>query len=492
MAGEPSFSETRLRAAILLHRYLGIAIGLVVSLWCLSAFVMMYVQYPEFTDSERVAGLDELDVAGCCVSVGHGTSTVAGKVLADGTSLDRFRLEMLAGRLVLRVWGSEPQLVLDLATGDRLNDLGPDEARQVAEAFAERVGIRASIDSLGPIERDQWTVYASYHPHRPLYRYAANDAAATEWYVSQPSGEVVQITTARERFWNWIGAVTHWVYFTSFRQFTFVWSQTVLGLTIVATLSTVLGVYIGVKRLRRRRSGRVSPYRGFGLWHHWTGLVFGVLVLTWLVSGFLSMNPWGALEGRSFATERERLRGRALTTGDITAVLDSLASHAPPAGTVRLDSTLVDGRLSLLAWDARGRRRLLDSRFLKPIGLSDEVFETAGIRMRPDVTIASSEWIESDDAYYFSHHEALPLPVYRIGYADGERFYLDAVSGALVRAVDAERQWYRWLFEALHRGDFARVTRMRPVWDAFMLPLLFGVTLVALTGTWMGIRRLTR
>lgn len=481
-----------MRAAILIHRYLGIAIGFAVSLWCLSAFVMMYVQYPEFTDAERVAGLDELDLAGCCLGLEHGTGTALGQLLVEQEPIDRFRFEMLAGRPVLRVLGSGPQRVLDLATGQGLNDLSADEALRVSEAFAARMGVEGDIDALGTIERDQWTVYASYHPHRPLYHFALDDVAGTQWYVSGPSGEVVQITTARERFWNWIGAVTHWIYFTSFRQFTFVWSQTVIGLTIVATFLTVLGVYIGVKRLRRRRSGRLSPYRGFGLWHHWTGLVFGVLILTWLVSGFFSMNPWGALEGRSFATERDRLRGSALSTADISAVLESVRSRELPEATVRLDSTVVDGRLSLIAWDDRGQRRLLDPGSVEPIGLSDRVFEKSGSRMRPDVPVASSGWIESDDAYYFNHHEAMPLPVYRIRYVDGERFYLDAVSAELVRAVDAERQWYRWLFEALHRGDFARVLRMRPVWDAFMLPLLFGVTLVALTGTWMGIRRLTR
>jgi len=45
------------------------------------------------------------------------------------------------------------------------------------------------------------------------------------------------------------------------------------------------------------------------LWHHWTGLVFGILTLTWLFSGLLSLNPWGTLESRSFALEEFFLQG---------------------------------------------------------------------------------------------------------------------------------------------------------------------------------------
>ena len=47
-------------------------------------------------------------------------------------------------------------------------------------------------------------------------------------------------------------------------------------------------------------------------------------------------------------------------------------------------------------------------------------------------------------------------------------------------------------FHALHRGDFSRLLRSRPIWDLFMLPLMLGVTIGAITGTWIGIRRLVR
>ena len=49
-----------MRWLILLHRYLGIGIGWMIALWCLSGLVMIYVPYPELRFSEHVAALPQL------------------------------------------------------------------------------------------------------------------------------------------------------------------------------------------------------------------------------------------------------------------------------------------------------------------------------------------------------------------------------------------------------------------------------------------------
>src|SRR4029078_10178704 len=41
---------------------------------------------------------------------------------------------------------------------------------------------------------------------------------------------------------------------------------------------------------------RASPYAGWMRGHYMTGLVFGVLTLTWAFSGLLSMEPWAWTE----------------------------------------------------------------------------------------------------------------------------------------------------------------------------------------------------
>src|SRR5438067_1962984 len=42
------------RALVILHRYLGIAVGLLMAVWFVSGIVMMYVGFPRLTEAERV------------------------------------------------------------------------------------------------------------------------------------------------------------------------------------------------------------------------------------------------------------------------------------------------------------------------------------------------------------------------------------------------------------------------------------------------------
>jgi hypothetical protein len=100
--------------------------------------------------------------------------------------------------------------------------------------------------------------------------------------------------------------------------------------------------------------------------------------------------------------------------------------------------------------------------------------------------------LDSADAYYYSHHDEREFPVFRLSYPDGDRYYLSSRSGQLLLGMDANRRWYRWLFQALHRGDFHAIVRLRPLWDGMMLLALLGVSIGVGTGTYLGIKRLTK
>ena len=467
------------RLLFLAHRYLGIALGAVVSLWCLSGFVMMYEQYPELDVAERLAGLEPLNLAACC------------RLPADFSNIDvdGFRLEMMAGTPVLRLMGGRRQHIIDLGDGQHLGEFRGPDARSIAAKAALGYGLRGTPRLVDVLERDQWTVYASYHPHRPLFHFAMDDPSGAEFYVSSTTGEVVQMTTFRQRFLNWMGAVVHWLYPTVLRQHTGVWVQVVIWLTIVSLFLTVIGVTIGLRQFKARQNGRRSPYRGWALWHHYGGLVFGLFTLTWLSSGLFSMNPFGALEGRGFNGEDRRLRGGPVDVEDARAFVNAVAVHGTTESTVRLDVSMVRGQLYAVASDGEGQRVRLNAATLDAEPLSESFFTQAPGILRPDVAVMEASWLTGDDAYYFSHHEQRHFPVFRIRYEDGERFYLDSITGELSYAVDRERQWLRWIFHALHRGDFAALVRSRPVWDLMMWPLMLGVTVCAITGTWIGFQR---
>src|SRR5690606_19083805 len=98
-------------------------------------------------------------------------------------------------------------------------------------------------------------------------------------------------------------------------------------------------------------------------------------------------------------------------------------------------------------------------------------WETLPKVLFPDITVVSAGWQTGEDAFYYDHHEKLHYPVYRISINNsGESvYYFDNVSGEILRKVDTEQRWYRWLHYGLHRGDFTGLLRSRPIWDIFML-----------------------
>ena len=470
------------RYLFLLHRYLGIALGVVISLWCLSGFVMMYVQFPDASREEKLQGLDDLELSACCV-------------LPDDFSdidLDRFRVEMMAGHPMLRLSAGFGQYVIDLTDGEYLVEIDEQTSHAVAKTFAGNRDLSGETTFLGTLDHDQWTVFGGLNPDRPFFHYGTDDADATRWYISSVNGEVIQLTTAPERFWNWAGSVVHWIYPAIIRQHTGIWLQMIIWLSVLGLFLTVVGIYIGLRQFKDRRSGRLSPYRGVMLWHHYAGLLFGLLTLTWLFSGLLSVNPWGAFQGRSYSAEILRVRGGTLGYYQASDLLRTLAIDNLPYGTVRLEGGLLSGEPYLLAWDRDDTSTRLDPHTLHADPLTDSSFTTIAAGIRAGKPIRNQGWIFEGDAYYYSHHDERSFPAYRIQYEDGERIYLDKVSGQLAFAADSKRQWSRWLFLGLHRGDLSGLIRSRPIWDLLLLPLLAGVTLGALTGTWMGIRRLMR
>ena len=155
-----------------------------------------------------------------------------------------------------------------------------------------------------------------------FFHFTFDDPARTQIYVSSTSGEVVLWTTASQRFWNWFGAIPHWLYFTQLRK-----QRSAMGADRDLDLHS-RRLFDHARALSRDRAIPARqewprfPYRGWFYWHHIAGLIFGVLTLTWVVSGTLSMNPWGFLEGGG-GDERTRLAGEPIAW---STVRDSLSA----------------------------------------------------------------------------------------------------------------------------------------------------------------------
>lgn len=461
-----------------IHRWLGVAIAALLLLWTLSGFVMMYVAYPATSSAERSARLAPLALAECCSA----TNMPEGPVQAAA-------VEMLAGRPVLRWIGEGGPDLLDLRSGAPVA-VGKAEVAAIAREF---VGAGAGEPVIEPVEVDQWTLQS--RRYAPLSKASFGDAAGSTLYVSALTGQVVVDTTRHERFWNWLGAVPHWLYFTPLRKDGWLWGQVVIWTSLLGVFLTVTGLYIGVVTLTRSKRGHgfKSPFRGVALWHHWTGLIFGIVTLTWVLSGLFSMNPWGAFESQGPIEEIPNLAGRPLDGADVAALVAALKGGVPP-GVVSAQVTVQAGKAWAILIKPDGSRVRASLPDLAPAPPTEAELLAQTKAAKPTTALASAALQANEDAYHYSHKaDRAVLPVFRAIYANADktRIYLDPRTGELAGFVDAEVRGFRWWHLALHRLDLPGLNA-RPLWDIVMWPLMLGVTLVCGLGLWMGVRRLKR
>jgi len=476
-----------MRILILLHRWTGITLCLFFVAWFFSGAVMIYVPFPSLSEDERLAGGAEV-----VTSQIRFPPSVAIEMAGKGPA-GRLRIVTVAGRPVYVVDKSAAgSIAVDAAHGGRLEIGDKDTVRTIAEDF---LGVPVSrID--GPLVYDQWVVYQGFDRYRPYYRVHAADKAATILYISAGTGEVLQKTTGKERFWNYLGAVVHWIYPTFLRKSPVLWDRVVWWLSLAGIAVVATGLWLGIRRLQgagKNGFGRgLSPFHGWMYWHHILGLVAGVFVLTWIASGWLSMD-----HGRLFSSpdpSREQLQGFH------GAPLDRIAGTFPHdvLGTIgsyrELELTAIGGQPLLIARNA-GQTDLYSidgNGGLEPFRLTPGIIEAAVQAAWPAAEVVSVGLIPENDRYARLREGQLPLTTYRIVLDDPQEswIHVDGASGQILSVMDRGRRLYRWLFNGLHALDFPGLVNRRPLWDAVILCLLAAGLIFSVTALVIGTKRL--
>lgn len=468
-----------MRALILLHRWLGVSLSLLFAMWFATGIVMHFVPFPALTEAERIDGLTPIGVF-------QGLREPAAAVNASGIK-DATRV-----RLIQR--GDGPVYVVAGSSGiravraDDLSDAAIKSAPlalKIAEAAARQFGQDISKLTFDDCENyDQWTVPNGFDRLRPLYRIALNDDAGRELYVSSVTGEVVLDTTRRERAWNYVGSVTHWIYPTILRKSHGAWDATVWWLSLVALIAAISGSILGVIRAKIVRQRIVSPYAGWQKWHHVLGLVCMTFVLTWIFSGWLSMD-----HGRLFSTGKLSDAEIASITG--TPAWQSLPAHGSISASAReVEWFVFNGKFYRRDRTSLDAQRLVSldpgtsspqREFLDPSEISGFVDRMASGCNVPTI-------VGTDDNYAIA--ASLPkAPVYRSVCGD-VWFHIDGASGAVLERLDPSRRAYRWFYSALHTMDFP-ILSARPSLRSALIVILCGFGFVfSLTGVVIGWRRL--
>jgi len=473
-----------MRALIQVHRWLGIAFCLLFAMWFATGMVMHVVPFPALTEAERVAGLAPLDLH----EIAHGP---ADAVKASGIAgATRVRLLQRSDGPVYLVTGAGR--LQAVRAGDLANAAVHSDplALTIAVDHARRRRIDASRATLIALDAyDQWSVPNRFDVHRPLYRVAFNDDAGTDLYVSSATGEIVLETTRRERRWNAVGSVAHWIYPTLLRRHPGAWQAVVWWLSLAALAAALSGAVLGTLRIRLRGYFLVSPYRGLQAWHHVLGLMAMTFVLTWIFSGWLSMD-----DGRLFSSGRPSEEDAIGVAGTAawTELLPGDPQQVDPHAT-ELEWFALDGKLY------RRERIALTQRLVMPAApaaasIAERAFlapdDLHSVALRLGTGCAPAITIDADDDYAIG--SIMPdAPVYRLVCGD-VWYHVDGANGALLERLDRSRRVYRWLYGALHTFDIPALTA-RPALRTTLIMVGCGFGLAfSLTGVAIGWRRLRR
>ena len=527
------------------HRWMGISMCLLVAMWFFSGVVMMYVGFPSLTRAERLVALPELEQdklrVGPAELLQH---------LDPAQTIEELRLTSVLGRpawLMRSGDGTHHGLFAD--TGGAIGEIGADDALQASRVYAHATGLTpAQPEHKALLPVDQWSVSSSLHPHRPLHTVALNDPAGTELYVSSVTGEVVRDTSALERGWNWLGANLHWIYPVQLRQHVSVWHWVIVVLSIAGLVSIVTGAVVGVMRLRFRNRYRggsdATPYRGTLKLHHILGLIFLIPLTTFLLSGLLSMNPWGVFDDDIPFSDRLAAYRDTPTVGALAAYLDT-----PTIGALDIDATHVGAvsvgttHVGALTAATTVRSHLTGAVFALPgrgpempsgrglsfptdtrelvwqwLGGSPYAYAVTGDGQRQMLTSSEQGSLEESvltqikrgmagqrtvsierltdyDLYYYSHHQRWrPLPVLRVRFDDANAtwYHIDLTTGELINQLTETGRAKRWLYNGLHSLDFGFLIENRPVWDAVVIVLCSAGFLFSSTAVIVSWRRVLR
>jgi hypothetical protein len=497
---------------ILSHRYLGIALSLLVMMWFATGILMMYAGgMPRLAPQTRLERLPRLDVASVRL-----TPTEAAE-RAGMESPGRALLLTVLNRPAYR-FTSRGSITVFADTGEVLEGITLTQAKRVASEFVNVPPER--LHHVGTLtEIDQWTLTLSRQ--LPLHKFEVADDAGTEVYVSPDTAEVALVTTRRERALAWMSTIPHWFYFTALRSNQPVWYRFVVWTSAFVCVLAVLGLALAFTQFKRTRPFRLAsaiPYSGGMRWHYVTGAVFGVFTLTFAFSGLLSMEPFAWTNAAGVEVPRDALTGGRLDLGQF-ASMDAVAWERTLDGRAAKEIELLriqdqhyyavrhtpnegPGRRERLhqPYYITGRRE--PERLLIAAGtlqIRDEPFSAESVVDRlhaalPDVPIAESALLAEYDSYYYSRGRQTPLPVLRVKFADPAEtwVYVDPETNQVLAAIPRLARVERWLYNGLHSLDFAFWYNQRPLWDIVMIVLCLGGLTTSTLGLVIGSRRLRR
>ncbi len=485
-----------MRQLFLWHRWLGIGLCIFMALWFISGIVMLFVGYPKLTPTEHLNGLPALSLTSSYIDV-EKAKTKTGKKIAP----IQIRLSSIAGNPVyIFHYPDQANVVIDAITGQKIIRATPQQALNSARVFYTH----SEAHYLKTVTKDAWTQSGTLDHDRPLHVIKINDVNDHLLYIYSHDGQVVLDVTLNERTWGWLGAWLHWIY--PLRTMPW-WANLIIYLSLTATVMSLIGQYLGIKRWRfsaKYRSGSHSPYaKGFARWHHISGLLFGFILILWIFSGLMSMAPWNIFTNQSQLPVNNFYNGSLndiespWSTNALLTKLHDANFHAR-----ELSWQKIDGKLWLTAYIDKDQTRVIP--LFSNADVKNEIPLDTLLSALNNIAPADFfhyQWLNNYDFYYFSRQEqsmygnrARPLPILRVIFSDPAKTWLhiDPATGTILSNLDQRQRLSRWLFNLLHSWDLNILLDRPLLRELLMILFSLGGFTISISGAVVGWRRVWR
>ena len=455
-----------------IHKITGLSVVIFFSMWFLTGIVLVYHPYPKVSEKLLFSKKETLP------SSLPELSSVLSKTDGEVKSLS---LKQFQGQTLFSL------------------DKAPDVTFDVVEKVAKH-WIDAPIKRVDTLrQREQWVLFTKYDKELPIYKFYFDDAQKHELFISGRTAEVLQMTTSRQRLWAWLGAIPHKFYLPCIRRDVDVWQNTVAivsGICLIAALTGwLLGIIIWIKRYRKKHVWQ-NPYKKrWYRWHFSYGLVFGVFLIGWALSGIFAMQrvpQWMVPMEGDYSFKSSRLWGRGL-----------LPIEAYQLDYRKLRETYPD--LKEVEWCryaniptyrviAGEEEFLVDASTdeIKSLQIPEETIVKGLKKIHGEEIEMKVSLLTEFDNYYLSRRVDLELPVYKIEVADanGSLYYVNPSTG-YIRYLNNNKIVRKWLFNGIHYLDIDWLVARPWLWYTCIWLLCGGCLVVCISGLVLAWRVLT-
>lgn len=455
-----------------IHKITGLSIAVFFSMWFVTGIVLVYHPYPKV--SEKIMLKKKETLPSSLPELSSVLSKVDGKV--KSLSLKQFQGQTLF-------------------SFDEAPDITFDVVEKVAKHWIDAPIKR--VDTLR--QREQWVLFTKYDKELPIYKFYFDDAQKHELFISGRTAEVLQMTTSRQRLWAWLGAIPHKFYIPCIRRDVDVWQNMVAimsGICLIAALTGwLLGILLWIKRYQKKHVWQ-NPYKKrWYRWHFSFGLVFGIFLIGWALSGIFAMQrvpQWMVPMEGDYSFKTSRLWGRGL-----------LPMEAYQLDYRKLKDTYPD--LKEVEWlrfaDIPTYRVitgqddfLVDASTdeIKSLQIPEETIVKGLKKVHGEEVEMKVSLLNEFDNYYLSRRVDLELPVYKIEVADanGSLYYVNPSTG-YVRYLNNNKIVRKWLFNGIHYLDIDWLVARPWLWYTCIWVLCGGCLVVCISGLVLAWRVLT-